>query len=67
MMKRFLHNVCERIKSRCAGRTGTVYEISTDVIGCRVTWLTMENETGKDSFRWSAVTTVKTFKRDYFS
>jgi hypothetical protein len=27
----------------------------------------MENDTGEASFRWDVVTTVKTFKRDYFA
>ena len=66
-MKRFLHNVRERIKSRRQGRTDTVYEIVTDDAGCRVKWLTMENETGEISFRWDAIISVKTFKRDQFS
>ena len=66
-MKGFLHNLRERINNRLQGRTETEYKISADEIGVRVTWLTMENETGEGSFRWDEVTIVKTFKRDYFS
>ena len=66
-MKRFWNNVRERIKSRWQGRTGTVYQVATDETGCRVKWLTMENETGEDSFRWEVVISVKTFKRDQFN
>jgi len=62
-----MHNVCERIKSRRQGRTDTVYEVSTDDIGVSVRWLTMENEKGEIALRWDAVTTVATFKRDYFA
>jgi hypothetical protein len=67
MMKRFLHNIHERIKSRRQGRTGTVYQVITDETGCQIKWLTMENETGEESFRWDAVTKVKTFKRDQYT
>jgi hypothetical protein len=66
-MKRFLHNVRERIESRRQGRTETVYEIVTDDAVCRVKWLTTENEAGECSFRWDAVISVKTFKRDQFT
>ena len=55
------------MKSRRQGRTHAVYQISTDDLGCRVKWLTIENECGEHSFRWDAVTTVKTFKRDLFA
>lgn len=66
-MKRFLRKVREWIKSRRQGRTRTGYEIVTDDAGCRVKWLTIENETGGVSFRWDAVISVKTFKRDLFA
>ena len=63
-IKKFLRNTRERIKSRLQGRTDTVYHIATDANGCRIIWLTMGNETGEVSFRWDAVTMVRTFKRD---
>jgi len=66
-MKRFLHNVAERLKSMRDGRHSTVYELSWDQSGVDVRWLTLENETGSVSFPWSDVSTVDTFKRDYFT
>ena len=65
-MNRFLHNFCERLRSLAQGRNNTVYEIITDETGCRIKWLTIENETGESSFRWDDVTAVKAFKRDQF-
>lgn len=66
-MKKFLHNVAERIKSRCEGRTNTQYEILWDHDSVQVKWLTMENDAGSVSFRWELVLAVDTFKRDYFA
>ncbi len=66
-MNRFLHNVQEQVKSRWQGRTATRYEIRTDAVGVHVQWLTLANETGELAFRWDAVQSVRTFKRDCFS
>ena len=65
-MKRFLHNVVERIKSLRDGRHDTVYELSWDDSAVGLHWRTMENETGSISFQWSSVSAVDTYKRDYF-
>ncbi|MBA4388876.1 MAG: hypothetical protein C0404_12910 [Verrucomicrobia bacterium] len=66
-MKRFLHDVRERVKSMMQGRHNTVYSLETDDIGVRIKSLTMENEAGEVTFRWDAVTAVKTYKLDLFS
>ena len=66
-MKRFVHNVSERIKSMRESRHGTVYDLSWDQSCVEVRWLTMENETGSVAFAWESVSAVDTFKRDYFT
>jgi hypothetical protein len=65
-MKKFLHDVVERIKSRREGRTRTQYKLVWDKKLVRVEWLTMENDTGSVSFSWDTVLAVDTFKRDFF-
>ena len=66
-MKRFLHNVAERIRSISEGRRDTIYQLAWDQSGATVSWLTMENETGELSFTWNSVSAVDTFKRDLFT
>jgi hypothetical protein len=66
-MKRFLHNIVERIKSRCDGRRQTVYDLSWDQSGVELRWLTIENERGSVSFLWESVSAVDTFKLDLWS
>jgi hypothetical protein len=66
-MKKFLHNVAERIKSMHQGRTETLYEIAWGEEAVKVKWLTMENVAGCVSFSWQEVLAVDTFKRDYFT
>ncbi len=66
-MKKFLHNVAERIKSMREGRRDTQYQILCDGSAVRVSWLTMENTQGSVSFSWDTVQAVDTFKRDLFS
>jgi hypothetical protein len=65
-MKKFLHNVVERIKSRREGRTDTQYQIVWNAEGVHVDWLTVENTRGSVAFSWDSVRTVDTFKRDLF-
>ena len=65
-MKRFLHDVAERIKSMREGRRDTQYQILCDRSGTCVSWLTMENTKGAVSFAWDTVRAVDTFKRDLF-
>ena len=43
------------------------YEIEWDEDPVRVKWTNGRNETGSVSFPWSDVSTVDTFKRDYFT
>lgn len=64
-MKKYLHNVAERIKSRLHGRTKTQYEIEWHQEDVQIKWLTIENEAGSFSFLWDSVLAVDTFKRDY--
>lgn len=66
-MTKFLHNVIQRIRSRREGRTRTTYDLRFDDVGLTVRRLTMENETGEESFRWDDVAAAKVFKRDLFS
>jgi len=66
-VKKFVHNVAERIKSVRQGRHGTEYQILWDEKDVRVQWLTMENTEGSLSFSWEAVLAVDTFKRDLFT
>src|SRR5580658_3725667 len=66
-MKKFLHNVAERIKRMRQGRTKTQYRVVWDQENVRVEWLTLENDSGSISFSWDKVLTVETFKRDLFS
>ncbi len=66
-MKKFLHNVAERIKSMRAGGRDTQYQIVCDGSGVCVSWLTMENTKGLVSFAWDTVNVVDTFKRDLFN
>ena len=63
----WLHDVQERIKSLSKGRKGTVYEISYDDQTVTLTWLTLENRTGKISFEFSNVRSVICYKRDLFA
>jgi hypothetical protein len=63
-MKRFFHNVVERIKSMRRGRTQTQFSIFCDSDRVTMEWLTIENQTGSRSFSWNSVSKVKTFKRD---
>ncbi|HTJ00630.1 MAG TPA: hypothetical protein VL527_17240 [Dongiaceae bacterium] len=66
-MKKFLHNVVERIKSRREGRSTTEYQITWDEKNVRVDWLTLENNPGSMTFSWDSVLAVDTFKRDLFA
>jgi hypothetical protein len=66
-MKKFLHDVAERIKSMREGRASTEYRISWDEKTVRVEWLTLENDTGSLSFSWDSVLAVDTFKRDFLT
>ena len=64
VVKKYLHNAAERLKSMREGRRGTQYEIVWNERNIQVKWLTMENETGSISFLWDSVSAVDTFKRD---
>ena len=65
-MKKLLHNIIERIKSRLDGRTETEYHIVADDKSVRLDWLTIENERGSLEFLWESVIKVVTFKLDLF-
>jgi hypothetical protein len=65
-IKRYLTRLRERRKSLREGRNSTVYEIFHDDDGMRLSWLTMENETGQWEFDWRDVMAIYGFKRDCF-
>lgn len=67
ILKKYLHNVAERNKSMREGRYGTQYEIICDEEQVRLNWLTVENETGTDSFSWGSVVTINACQQDLFA
>jgi hypothetical protein len=66
-MKKFLHDIAERIKSMRQGRTRTQYRIVWEKEVARIDWLAMENSRGSVQFSWDEVLAVDAFKRDYFA
>ena len=66
-VRSFLNRVYQRQKSYREGRRVTVYEITHDAVGMRVTWLSPENERGEGSIKWLTVVSIFAFKRDLYS
>ena len=66
-IRSYLHRVADRQKSLREGRECTTYEIAHDSIGVKVSWLTLENETGQTAIEWHNVVAAFAFKRDLWA
>jgi hypothetical protein len=66
-LKSYFNRVYQRSKSLREGRRRTVYTIRHDSDAMNVTWLTIENESGKTMLHWRDVIRVEAFKRDLYA
>ena len=69
MLKRLaarIRRLHTRIRSRRQGRTGTAYTLTYDSAGLQLSWLTLENETGRSSCGWDQVQSIFVYKRDLY-
>ena len=63
----YFHRMKERRKSFREGRTKNIFTLEHDLEGLKVSWLTIENESGTTEIVWSDVGQILAFKRDCFA
>src|SRR5215813_2517429 len=66
-VRSFFHRRVERLKAYLKGRRGTISALSHNTEAMKVSWLTMENESGELVVEWDRVIRVEAFKRDLFA